>query len=64
MNIMVLANILNVNWTTDILSALKYTALGMIGIFIVTGLIIDVISALSYFPNKPDAEGQGEDKNV
>ena len=39
-------------WTSGLWSAIKYTGLGMVGIFVVTGIIIGVIYALSYFTNK------------
>lgn len=39
-------------WESGLWSAIKYTGLGMVGIFVVTGIIIGVIYALSYFTNK------------
>jgi len=38
-------------WESGLWNAIKYTGLGMVGIFIVTGIIIGVIYALAHFTN-------------
>ena len=45
-------DIINNFWQSGLWNASKYTGLGMVGIFVVTGIIIGVIYALSYFTNK------------
>ena len=45
-------DIINNFWQSGLWNAIKYTGLGMVGIFVVTGIIIGVIYALSYFTNK------------
>ena len=45
----------------NVLTSLKYLLVGMVGIFIVTGIIILVIYALAHFTNlekKPQSDGQ------
>ena len=39
-------------WGSGLWNAIKHTRLGMVGIFVVTGIIIGVIYALSHFTNK------------
>ena len=39
-------------WNSGLWSAIKYTGLGMLGIFIVTAIIIAVIYLLAYFTNR------------
>ena len=39
-------------WTSGLWNAIKFTGLGMVGIFIVTGIIIAVIYALAHFTNR------------
>ena len=46
-------------WTSGLWNAIKYTGLGMLGIFIVTGIIITVIYALSHFTN-PENKNNGD----
>ena len=43
------SEIINDFWNSGFRSAIKYTLTGMIGIFIVVGIIIGVIYALGYF---------------
>jgi len=45
-------DIINNFWQSGLWNAIKYTGLGMVGIFVVTGIIIGVVYALSYFTNK------------
>ena len=45
-------------WNSGLWNSIKYTGLGMLGIFIVTGIIIAVIYALSHFTNR---ESNGND---
>ena len=47
-------------WESGLWNAIKYTGLGLLGIFIVTGIIIMVIYLLAYFTNK---EPKGDDDN-
>ena len=46
-------------WTSGLWNAIKYTGLGMVGIFVVTGMIIGVIYALAYFTNKESNSSKG-----
>ena len=39
-------------WGSGLWNAIKYTGLGMVGIFVVTGIIIGVIYTLAHFTNK------------
>jgi hypothetical protein len=49
-------------WSSGLWNAIKYTGLGMLGIFIVTGLIIAVIYALAYFTNRePKTTDESQD---
>ena len=47
-------------WSSGLWNAIKYTGLGMVGIFVVTGIIILVIYLLSYFTNR-DVESDDEE---
>ena len=49
-------------WSSGLWNAIKYTGLGMVGIFVVTGIIIGVIYALSYFTNR-EPKANNEDDN-
>ncbi len=49
-------------WASGLWSSIKYTGLGMIGIFVVTGIIIGVIYALGYFTNREERAKSSEDK--
>jgi len=56
-------DIINNFWASGLWQAIKYTALGMIGIFVVTGIIIAVVYALNHFTNvehKPKATDNEE----
>lgn len=50
-------------WGSGLWQAIKYTGLGMLGIFIVTGIIIGVIYALSYFTSAKPKSKSGEGDN-
>ena len=55
-------DIINNFWQSGLWNAIKYTGLGMVGIFVVTGIIIGVIYALSYFTNRePKAPDESQD---
>ena len=47
-------------WESGLWNAIKYTGLGMVGIFIVTGLIILVIYLLSNLTNRESADTDEE----
>lgn len=48
-------------WNSGLWQAIKYTGIGMLGIFIVTGIIISVVYALSYFTNR-EPKNDNEDE--